>query len=58
MSMPHPDDLPEQTIDNVGKPLDFVQLKIVDPKTNLIVKLGEEGELWCRGHNVINLIIF
>ena len=78
MTIPHPDDLPESTIDNVGKPLDFVQIKLVDPKTNLVVKLGkfviclftccfllknalhnlctctgEQGELWCRGHNVM-----
>lgn len=53
MSMPHPNDLPEKTIDNVGSPLDFVQLKLVNPQTGLVVKLGEEGELWCRGHNVM-----
>lgn len=42
MTMPHSEDLPDSTIDNVGKPLDLVQIKLVDPKTNLIVKLGKK----------------
>ena len=53
MTMPHPDDPPSATIDNVGKPLDLVQIKLVDPKSGLLVRLGEQGELWCRGHNVM-----
>ena len=41
MTMPHQEDLPASTIDNVGKPLDFVQIKLVNPKTDLLVKLGK-----------------
>lgn len=55
MTMPQPGDRPEQTIDNVGAPLDFVQIKLVDPKTSRVVKLGEQGknlQIWNHGHSI------
>ncbi|RWS02597.1 acyl-CoA synthetase-like protein, partial [Dinothrombium tinctorium] len=53
MTMPLQGEGPSQTIDNVGKPLDYVEIKIVDPKSLKIQKLNEQGELWARGHNVM-----
>lgn len=41
--MPHIGDEPNKTIDNVGAPLDFVQIKLIDPKTRNVVKIGEQG---------------
>lgn len=43
MTMPHPGDSPEVTMDNVGAPLDMTEVKIVDRKTGNLVKLGEQG---------------
>ncbi|KAI7697236.1 Acyl-CoA synthetase family member 2 [Sarcoptes scabiei] len=34
-------------------PIDFVEMKIVDPKTRQTVKLGETGEILNRGHNTM-----
>ncbi len=41
----------EQRIDTVGTPCDFVEIKIVDPVTRKITKLGEPGEICSRGYN-------
>ena len=38
---------------NVGVPLPGVESKIVDPETFEEVAVGEVGELWCRGPNVM-----
>lgn len=43
--MPHLNDSPNITIDNVGAPLDFVQIQLVDPQTKRIVKIGEQGTI-------------
>ncbi|OTF75291.1 hypothetical protein BLA29_013245 [Euroglyphus maynei] len=40
----------EESVETVGSPLDFVEIKLIDPKTKKIVKIGETGELHCRGH--------
>lgn len=53
MSMPLEDDLPAKTVDNVGAPLDLTEMKIVNPKTGEVVKIGQSGEVWARGHNVM-----
>jgi len=39
--------------ETVGSPLDFVEVKIVDPQNGNITKIGETGELLSRGHNVM-----
>lgn len=39
--------------DTCGQALDFVEVKIVDPKNDEIVPLGETGEICIRGHNVM-----
>ena len=36
-----------------GRPIEYVEIKVVDPKTGQTVELGQEGELWVRGHNVM-----
>ncbi|XP_074596928.1 medium-chain acyl-CoA ligase ACSF2, mitochondrial-like [Brevipalpus obovatus] len=53
MTMPHRGDLPEQTMDNVGAPLDLTEVKIVDRKTGHLMPIGEQGELMVRGHHVM-----
>ncbi len=39
--------------ESIGRPFPFTETKIVDPKTNQIVDIGSDGELWVRGFNVI-----
>jgi fatty-acyl-CoA synthase len=46
-------DTVERRMETVGAPLDFVEVKIVDPISGEIVKIGEQGELLARGHNVM-----
>ena len=36
-----------------GKPIDYIECKIIDTKTNEIVELEQEGELLVRGHNLM-----
>ena len=51
--MPLATDKPEKTIDNVGCPLELTEMKIVNPKSGHLLKIGEQGEVWARGHNVM-----
>jgi acyl-CoA synthetase (AMP-forming)/AMP-acid ligase II len=44
------DDLPEEMRGSYGKPVEGVDIRIVDPETGLD---GPEGELWLRGPNVM-----
>lgn len=44
------DDLPEAMRGSYGKPVEGVDIRIVDPETGLD---GPEGELWLRGPNVM-----
>lgn len=53
MSMPLEDDPLVRTVDNVGAPLDLTEMKIVHTKTGAVVKIGQPGEVWARGHNVM-----
>ncbi|XP_015788945.1 acyl-CoA synthetase family member 2, mitochondrial [Tetranychus urticae] len=39
-------------LDNVGLPLDHVEVKIIDQVSGEMVKIGEKGELLARGHNI------
>ncbi|KAI2798943.1 Acyl-CoA synthetase member 2 mitochondrial [Blomia tropicalis] len=43
----------EQRTETVGTPLDFVEVKIVDPETNSVVPLGQCGEILTRGFHVM-----
>ncbi|CAG2105153.1 unnamed protein product [Medioppia subpectinata] len=53
----HKNDTFEQRMETVGSPLDLVEVKIVDPVSGYITKIGEQegnlGELLSRGHNVM-----
>lgn len=51
ITTPMPGDPLMSTLDNVGIPLDFCEVKIVDKKSGDVVKIGEKGE------NIINCII-
>ncbi|RWS06862.1 acyl-CoA synthetase-like protein [Dinothrombium tinctorium] len=43
----------ESRLETVGRPLDFIELKVVDPHTLELLKIDERGELLVRGHNVM-----
>ncbi|MFT6892154.1 MAG: acyl-CoA synthetase (AMP-forming)/AMP-acid ligase II [Halioglobus sp.] len=48
-----PDDSPEQISHSSGRAMPGVELKCVDADGNT-VKSGVEGEIWCRGYNVMD----
>ncbi|RWS04718.1 hypothetical protein B4U79_08902, partial [Dinothrombium tinctorium] len=41
----------ENVLKTVGQVTDHVSLKIVDPITKKIVKVGEQGEIWVKGYS-------
>ncbi len=47
------DDTIEHRTQTVGRVLPEVEIKIVDPASNLEVEIGRSGELWVRGYNVM-----
>lgn len=53
MTMPFPADKPDKTSAVVGAPLDLTQVKICDPKTGKELAIGQQGEIWVRGHHVM-----
>lgn len=54
MSQSHVDDPLEKRCTTVGKAMPEVEVRIVDPKTNQELPQGEEGEVVCRGYNVMH----
>ncbi len=46
------DDMQRRT-ETVGKVMPHIEMKIVDPETNETLGPGEQGELCCRGYNVM-----
>lgn len=46
-------DPPEIRSTTVGKEFPFVDVKVVDPETGEELKPGEQGELCCKGYNVM-----
>ncbi len=52
-TMTFADDPIEKQVATVGKTLPFVEVKIIDPKTQKIVPRGEKGELCTRGYSVM-----
>jgi fatty-acyl-CoA synthase len=46
------DDMQRRT-ETVGQVMPHIEMKIVDPETNLIHESGQQGELCCRGYNVM-----
>lgn len=54
ITMTTPDDPPEAVVTTCGRPLDGVQLRIVDPETDrLVTAAGEPGEIQFRGFNAM-----
>jgi fatty-acyl-CoA synthase len=52
-TMTFADDPIEKQVATVGKTLPYVEVKIIDPKTQKIVPRGEKGELCTRGYSVM-----
>jgi fatty-acyl-CoA synthase len=48
-----PEDSIERRVSTVGKPIEHVEAKIVDPITEKELGVGEIGEIWIRGYNVM-----
>lgn len=48
-----PDDSLQDQTETVGRPLPHVELKIVCPETHRIKPIGEVGELWARGYQIM-----
>jgi fatty-acyl-CoA synthase len=47
------DDPVELRVSTVGRPIPGVEVRVVDPATDLELPDGEQGELQARGHNVM-----
>lgn len=47
------DDLLERRVSTVGRPLDKVEVKIVDPVTGLDLPFGQQGDLCARGMGIM-----
>ncbi len=48
-----PDDSLELRTSTVGQPLPHTKVKIVNPQTGKVVPVGEQGEICCRGYQVM-----
>ncbi len=46
------DDIRKRT-ETVGRPMPHIDVKLVDPETGIEVGPGEQGEVCCRGYNVM-----
>ncbi|MEA4957292.1 Long-chain-fatty-acid--CoA ligase [bioreactor metagenome] len=53
MTQSSADDTIERKANTVGIAFDDVEVRIVDPDTNVELKPGETGEICCRGYNVM-----
>lgn len=49
----HRDDLPEDATETIGQPIPHVDVKVCDPETGVVRAIGEEGELWVRGYQLM-----
>lgn len=47
------DDEVELKANTVGFIAENIELKVVNPESLKVVKVGEQGELWARGYNVM-----
>lgn len=48
-----PSDNMQRRTETVGKVMPHIEMKVVDPETNRTLEPGEQGELCCRGYNVM-----
>ncbi len=53
MTQTKTDDPLEKKVSTVGKELEGIEVKVVNPETGEECKTGEQGELCCRGYNVM-----
>ncbi len=53
MTQTRTNDRIEKRVETVGKPLPGIEIKLVDPKTGKQVPVGVQGEVCCRGYNVM-----
>ncbi len=53
ITMTRTDDSLERRVSTVGRALPGVEVKIIDPETGDLVPRGIQGELCCRGYNVM-----
>ncbi len=53
MSQTRIDDPDEIRYTTVGRDYEFVDVKVLDPETNLEVPVGVQGEMCCKGFNVM-----
>ncbi len=53
MTQTRTNDRIEKRVETVGKPLPGIEVKLVDPKTGKRVPVGVQGEVCCRGYNVM-----
>lgn len=49
-----PDDSVERQTSSIGQPSPHAELKIADPATGAVRPLGEPGEIWVRGYQVMH----
>lgn len=50
LSATRPEDSRDDQLHSVGRPLPHVDVKIVDPETNRVLRAGEQGEICARGY--------
>lgn len=48
-----PTDEKQYRLTTVGRPIEYVEVKVVDPQTEVTLAHNQEGELLIRGHNVM-----
>ncbi len=53
MTQTKTDDPLEKKVSTVGKELEGIEVKVINPETGALCKPGEQGELCCRGYNVM-----
>lgn len=52
-TMSFPDDPFDKRVTTVGKVMPFLEVKVVDPVSGDVLKIGEQGELCTRGYSVM-----
>ncbi|HSW19331.1 MAG TPA: AMP-binding protein, partial [Ramlibacter sp.] len=50
----YPDDTVERTTSTIGQPSPRMEVKIADPATGAALPLGQPGEIWARGYQVMS----
>src|SRR5699024_9406530 len=54
ISQTFPDDEPELHANTIGQPSLCMEVKIAEPDTGGILPIGEPGEIWARGYQVMS----